>query len=126
MSFWDVVWFIVISFAFIAYLMMLFSILADIFRDPETSGAAKALWLVCLFFLPFLTALVYVIVRGNAMADRSMATARAARRQQEDYIRGVAGSATPADQISQAKTMLDDGTISQSEFDLLKAKALAV
>lgn len=125
MSFWDVVWFIVISFAFIAYLMMLFSILADIFRDPETSGPAKALWLLCLFFLPVLTALVYVIVRGNSMADRSMASARAARTQQEDYIRGIAGSATPADQISRAKAMLDDGTISPSEFDLLKAKALA-
>ncbi|TDU83326.1 phospholipase D-like protein [Kribbella voronezhensis] len=125
MSFWDVVWFIVISFAFIAYLMMLVSILADIFRDPETSGAAKALWLLCLFFLPFLTALVYVILRGDAMAKRSMASARAARKQEEDYIRGVAGSATPADQISRAKAMLDDGTISPSEFDLLKAKALA-
>jgi phospholipase D-like protein len=125
MSFWDVVWFIVISFAFIAYLMMLFSILADIFRDPDTSGGAKALWLLCLFFLPFLTALVYVILRGNAMAERSMASARAARKQEEDYIRGIAGSATPADQISRAKAMLDDGTISPSEFDLLKAKALA-
>jgi hypothetical protein len=126
MSFWDVVWFIVISFAFIAYLMMLFSILADIFRDRDTPGPAKALWLLCLFFLPFLTALVYVIVRGRSMADRSMASARAARKQQEDYIRDVAGSATPADQIAQAKTMLDNGTISQSEFDLLKEKALAV
>jgi len=126
MSFWDVVWFIIISFAFIAYLMMLFSILADIFRDRDTSGSAKALWLLCLFFLPFLTALVYVIVRGNSMADRSMASARAARKQQEDYIRDVAGSATPVDQITQAKAMLDDGTISQSEFDLLKAKALAI
>jgi hypothetical protein len=125
MSFWDVVWFIIISFAFIAYLMMLFSILADLFRDRDTSGTAKALWLVCLFFLPFLTALVYVIVRGNAMADRSVASAQAARREQEDYIRELAGSATPADQIARAKAMLDSGTISQSEFDLLKTKALA-
>jgi hypothetical protein len=125
MSFWDVVWFIIISFAFIAYLMMLFSILADLFRDRDTSGTAKALWLVCLFFLPFLTALVYVIVRGNGMADRSVASAQAARRQQEDYVRELAGSATPADQIARAKAMLDSGTISQSEFDLLKTKALA-
>jgi hypothetical protein len=125
MSFWDVVWFIIISFAFIAYLMTLFSILTDIFRDRDTSGIAKALWLLCLFFLPFLTALVYVIVRGHAMADRSVASAQAARRQQEDYIREVAGSATPTDQIARAKAMLDSGTISQSEFDLLKTKALA-
>ena len=126
MSFWVVVWFINNSFEFIAYLMLLFSILADIFRDQDSSGLVKAVWLLCLFFLPFLTALVYVIVRGNAMADRSVASARAARRQQEDYIRDVAGTATPTDQITRAKAMLDDGTISQSEFDLLKAKALAI
>jgi hypothetical protein len=121
MSFWDVVWFIIISFVFVAYLMMLFWILTDIFRDRETSGIVKAIWIICLFFLPLLTALVYVIVRGRSMADRQVA----ARREQENYIRDVAGTATPADQIARAKAMLDDGTISQSEFDTLKAKALA-
>lgn len=126
MSFWDVMWFIIISFAFVAYLMMLFSILSDIFRDRETSGIVKAVWLICLFFLPLLTALVYVVVRGNSMAERSMSSARAARQQQEDYIRDVAGTASPADQIARAKVMLDNGTISESEFATLKAKALAV
>lgn len=125
MSFWNVVWFIIISFGFVAYLMMLFSILADIFRDRQSSGVEKAVWLLCLFFVPLLTALVYVVVRGGRMADRSMAAAQAARQRQEDYIREVAGSTSPADQIARAKTMLDDGTISQSEFDLLKAKVLA-
>lgn len=125
MSFWDVVWFIIISFAFVAYLMMLFWILTDIFRDRETSGIVKAIWIICLFFLPLLTALVYVIVRGGSMAERQAKSARAARHEQENYIRDVAGTATPADQIARAKAMLDDGTISQSEFDTLKAKALA-
>jgi hypothetical protein len=94
--------------------------------NQDSSGLLEAIWLLCLFFLPFLTALVYVIVRGKSMADRSVVSARAARKQREDYIRDVAGSATPTDQITRAKAMLDDGTISQSEFDLLKAKTLAI
>ncbi|MEV6267308.1 SHOCT domain-containing protein [Kribbella sp. NPDC051936] len=125
MSFWNVVWFIIISFAFVAYLMMLFWILTDIFRDRDTSGVVKAIWLVCLFFLPLLTSLVYVIVRGKSMADRQASRARDAQRDQETYIRNVAATATPTDQIERAKTMLDEGTISQTEFDTLKAKALA-
>jgi hypothetical protein len=126
MSFWDVVWFIIISFAFVAYLMMLFSILTDLFRDHDLSGFAKAIWLVGLLFVPFFSALVYVIVRGRGMADRTMTSQVAAQKQQEAYIKQVASSASPADQIAQASAMLDKGTISQSEFDALKAKALAV
>jgi type VI protein secretion system component VasK len=126
MSFWDVVWFIIITFAFVAYLMMLFSIVMDLFRDRDTSGFAKAIWLLALLFLPFLTALVYVIVRGRGMAERSASSYQAAQKQQEAYIKEVATTATPADQIAKARTMLDEGTISQSEFDTLKAKVLVV
>jgi hypothetical protein len=126
MSFWDIVWFIIITFAFTAYLMMLFRIVADLFRDPEASGLAKAAWLVALLFLPLLTALVYVIVRGRGMADRAVNDQVAAQKQQEAYIKQVAGPASPTDQIAQASAMLDKGTISQSEFETLKAKALAV
>lgn len=126
MSFWDIVWFIIITFAFVAYLMMLFWIITDLFRDSKTSGVVKAIWLVALLFLPLLTALVYVIVRGKGMAERTVASRVAAQQQQEEYIKQVAGSATPADQIAKASAMLDQGTISQSEFDTLKAKALAV
>ena len=66
MSFWDVVWFIFISFAFVAYLMVMFSILTDLFRDPDTSGWAKAVWVIALIFLPLLTSLVYLIARGGS------------------------------------------------------------
>lgn len=125
MSFWDVVWFIIIAFAFTAYLMMLFSIVADLFRDPDTSGLAKAAWLIALVFFPVLTALVYVIARGRGMADRNLAGRAAAQKQQEAYIKDVAGKASPTDQIAQASALLEKGTISQSEFDTLKAKALA-
>jgi predicted PurR-regulated permease PerM len=126
MSFWDIVWFIVITFAFTAYLMMLFSIVMDLFRDREASGLVKAVWLVALLFLPLLTALVYVIARGRGMADRMVNHQAAAQKQQDAYIRDVASTSSPADQIAQASALLDKGTISQSEFDTLKAKALAV
>jgi hypothetical protein len=126
MSFWDVVWFIIITFAFVAYLMMLFSIVMDLFRDRDTSGFAKAIWLLALLFLPFVTALVYVIVRGRGMADRSASSYQAAQKQQEAYIKEVAATASPTDQIAKARAMLNEGTISQSEFDTLKAKALMV
>ena len=124
MSFWDVVWFIFISFAFAAYLMVMFSIISDLFRDRETSGIAKAVWVVALIFLPFLTSLVYLIVRGRGMAERAARGSELARQQQDAYIREVAGRTTPADQIAQARAMLDAGAISQSEYEALKTKAL--
>ena len=126
MSFWDVVWFIVISFAFIAYLMVMFSIIADLFRDRDTSGVVKAVWIIGLIIFPFLVALIYLIVKGNGMAERSARSADTMRRQQDEYIKSVAGQqqASPAEQIEKARSMLDAGTISQAEFEQLKAKAL--
>jgi Mn2+/Fe2+ NRAMP family transporter len=127
MSFWDVVWFIFISFLFIAYLMVLFSIIADLFRDPDTSGVLKAVWIICLIFLPFVTALVYLIARGNSMGERSQRQAETMKSAQDAYIRDVAGSSSnsPADQIAKAKAMLDNGAISPEEFNRLKGIALA-
>jgi hypothetical protein len=125
MSFWDVVWFIIISFAFVAYLMVMFAIITDLFRDRDTSGVVKAVWIVALIFLPLLTSLVYLITRGRGMAERSARGAETQQRQQEAYVRDAAGRATPADQITQARAMLDAGTINQTEFESLKAKALA-
>lgn len=125
MSFWEVVWLIVISFAFIAYLMAMFTIIVDLFRDRDLSGVMKAVWFVCLILLPFLTALVYLVTRGNGMAERSATEAQAVRTAQEGYIREVAGGSGPAEQIAQAKQLLDSGAISQEEFAALKAKALA-
>ena len=125
MSFWDIVWFIIISFAFVAYLMVMFSILTDLFRDRETGGFAKAVWVIALIFLPFLTALIYLVARGRGMADRSAQEARTYQKQQEAYIRDVAGKTNPVDQVAQARKMLDAGEISESEYERLKEKALA-
>jgi hypothetical protein len=125
MDFWDVVWFIIISFAFVAYLMVLFSILGDLFRDSETGGFAKAVWVLALIFLPFLSALIYLVTRGRSMAERSMKEAATLQRQQEAYIRDVAGKTNPVDQVAQAKRMLDAGEITPTEYERLKEKALA-
>jgi H+/Cl- antiporter ClcA len=124
MTFWDVVWFIVITFAFVAYLMILFSIITDLFRDHQLNGWWKALWIVCLIVFPLITALVYVIARGKGMAQRQAGTYEAARKEPEAYIRQVAGETSPADQIAKAKAMYDAGTINQQEYESLKKKAL--
>ncbi|MGB3763516.1 MAG: SHOCT domain-containing protein [Ornithinimicrobium sp.] len=125
MSFFEAVWLVIMSFAFIAYLMAMFSIITDLFRDTSVSGAMKAVWLVCLIIFPLLTALVYLVVRGAGMAERSAKDLESMRAAQEGYIRDVAGSSSPSEQIAQAKQLLDSGALSQAEFDALKAKALA-
>jgi hypothetical protein len=124
-DFWSVIWFFFWTFAFIAYLFALFSIVADIFRDKELGGWAKAIWIIFLVFVPFLTALVYVIARGKGMADRSSRDYNRAQEQTDDYIRTVAGTtASPSDEISRAHGLLTSGAISQEEFNVLKARAL--
>jgi hypothetical protein len=123
-NFWDLMWLILSTFVFVAYLLILFQIVGDLFRDSELGGGSKALWLICLIFLPMLTALVYVIVRGNGMANRQRAAMQRSKAEAEDYIRQVAGK-SPAEQIADAKALLDAGTINQDEFAKLKAKALS-
>jgi ABC-type multidrug transport system fused ATPase/permease subunit len=122
-NFWDIVWLMISTFFFIAYLMIMFQIVVDLFRDHELGGGSKVLWLIGLIFIPVLTALIYIIARGRGMAQRQQATLQRAKTDTEQYIREVAGK-TPAQQISEAKSLLDAGTINQAEFDKLKAKAL--
>jgi hypothetical protein len=126
-TFWSWFWLIFVSFAFIAYLFAMFTIVVDLFRDRSVSGVMKAVWLILLILFPILTALAYLIVRGGGMAERSATEARQLKEAQDSYIREVAGGsagASPADQIAQAKQLLDSGAISQEEFAALKAKAL--
>jgi hypothetical protein len=123
-SFWDYLWSAVVIFAFIAYLMILFNILADLFwRDHKTSGVVKAVWVIFLVLLPYLTALVYLIVRGKGMAERAREQALEAKQQTDEYIRNAAGR-SPAQEIADAKALLDSGAITGAEFEALKAKAL--
>ena len=124
MNFWDFIWFLIWSYVFIAYLMLLFAIIGDIFRDRDLNGWLKAIWMICLVFIPFLTAIVYLITRGSMMTERRYAAAQEARSETDAYIRSVAAS-SPADEIAKAKTLLESGAISQTEFETLKARAMS-
>ena len=126
-SFWDFLWLVIVTFAFVAYLMVLFQILADLFRDHELSGWLKAVWIFFLIVAPFLGALVYIIGRGTGMTKRALAASADARAAADEYIKQVAGTSgpSPAEQITHAKALLDSGAITQSEYEQLKAKALA-
>ena len=123
-NFWDIVWLMLSTFVFVAYLFVLLQIVLDLFRDHELGGGFKALWIIGLIFLPVMTALVYIVARGRGMAERQRAAMQRAKSDTDAYIRDVAGK-SPADQIAQAKTLLDAGTINADEFARLKAKALA-
>ncbi|MBD3925127.1 PLDc N-terminal domain-containing protein [Nocardioides cavernae] len=117
-SFWFFIW--------IAALMVWFRCLFDLFGDHTLSGWGKAGWALLLILVPWLGALIYLIARGRSMNERQLSRAKEMQAAQEQYIQQVAGtSTTPADQIANAKALLDSGTIDQSEFDTLKAKALA-
>ncbi|MEA5119168.1 MAG: PLDc N-terminal domain-containing protein, partial [Propionicimonas sp.] len=86
---WNILWWFLTAFVFIAYLMALFSIIGDLVRDRELNGIAKAVWLLFLIFLPFLTALVYLIVRGKGLGERQSAPAAATKAATDDYVRSV-------------------------------------
>ena len=125
MSFWDFFWLLIWTYIFVAYLMLLFHIIVDVFKDRELGGFAKALWMIALILVPFLSALIYLIARGKGMAERQAGAARQAQAETEQYIQSVASAPSSADQIASAKALLDDGTITQTEYEQLKAKALA-
>ncbi len=124
MSIWDLVAWFFWSFVFISYLMVVFTIIGDIFRDSSLNGWLKAAWIIFLVFLPFLTALVYLIARGQGMAQRRGEQIAELQAAQTAYVRETAGS-SPADDITKARGLLDSGVITQAEFETLKAKALA-
>ncbi len=123
-SFWDLIWWFLVAFIFIAYLFALFAIIGDLFRDHKLNGWFKAIWIIFLIFVPFLTALIYLIARGKGMAERGAAQAKELKAAQDQYIKSVASS-SPAEEIAKAKTLLDSGAITQAEFDAIKAKALS-
>ena len=125
MDFGDFFWLMIWSFVFVCYLMILFQIIGDLFRDKELSGWLKAIWIVALVLVPFLSALIYLIARGRGMAERQAGEVRRAQAATDSYIKDVAGRGNPTDQIATAKGLLDEGAITTAEFDQLKAAALA-
>ncbi|WP_104165495.1 SHOCT domain-containing protein [Arthrobacter sp. SX1312] len=128
MEFWENIWNIIwLSFSimvFFAYLIVLFQIIIDLFRDRELSGWLKAVWMVGLIFIPMITAVVYLLARGRGMADRELASRQAAQESMDNYVRSVAVP-TSAEEIAKAKELLEAGTITEPEFVKLKDRALA-
>jgi hypothetical protein len=118
---WDMFWF----FMFVIWFWLLIVIFGDIFRDSTLSGWAKAAWSLFVIVLPYVGILVYLIVRGHSMGERAAAQRQAQQSQFDSYVRHTAGSSGPADQIAQAKQLLDSGAITQDEFERLKQTALS-
>jgi hypothetical protein len=122
--FLEVFWTMLIFFAFVVWLWILFTVLGDIFRRHDTSGFAKVLWIIFIVVLPYLGVFIYLIVEQKGMAERSLERQKAAQAQFDDYVQSVAPKADPAEQISKAKSLLDSGSITQAEFERLKQSAL--
>ena len=114
-------------FLFFAWFMCLFWVFGDIFRSKDLGGGAKTFWVFFVIFLPWLGIMVYLIARGGGMSQRAMEQQAEAHAAQAAYIQSVASSSvgSSTDQIASAKSLLDSGAITQTEFDALKAKALA-
>ena len=123
--FLDVLWTMIIFFAWVAYIWILVVILTDVFSRKDIGGWAKAGWTIFMIVLPFLGVLSYLIVQHDGMADRQADRARAQKQQMDDYVKSVAGGNGAAGEIEKAKRLLDSGAIDQAEFDTLKQKALA-
>ena len=123
--FLDVLWSMLVFFVWIAWFLLLFHVIGDIFRRRDASGGKKTLWIIFVLFVPFLGVFVYLIANSDDMARRSVEQAEAQRAQMDDYVRATAGSGGAAGEIEKAKGLLDSGAITQTEFDAIKAKALA-
>jgi hypothetical protein len=121
----DVFWTMLIFFVWVAWFILLFRIIGDIFRRHDIGGGAKTLWLIFVIVLPFLGVFVYLVAENKGMTDRDMERAQAQRAQFDAYVQSAAGSGGAATEIEKAKQLLDSGAITQSEFDAIKAKALA-
>jgi Phospholipase_D-nuclease N-terminal/Short C-terminal domain len=123
--FLDVFWTILIFFVWVAWFMLLFRVIGDIFRRHDIGGGGKVLWLIFVIVLPFLGVFIYLIAESKGMAERGIERAQASQQQFDAYVRETASSGGAAAEIDKAKQLLDSGAITQAEFDSIKAKALA-
>jgi predicted PurR-regulated permease PerM len=117
-------WSLIVIFFMVVYFFMLFSIVVDVFRRHDIGGGKKALWLLFILFFPLLGLISYLIVNGHGIAERQQKDVQRSQAEFDDYVKSVSGGGG-AEQIAKAKELLDAGTITQAEFDQLKAKALA-
>ncbi len=123
--FLDILWTTLIFFAWVIFIWIAITVLIDIFRRHDLSGWAKAAWTVFVVVIPWIGVLVYLIANHDGMTERRYKDAADQKAQFDQYVRATASSGGPAAEIDRAKKLLDDGTITQAEFDAIKAKALA-
>lgn len=123
--FLDVLWTLLVFFAWVIWFWLLITCFADLFRRRDASGGKKVLWIIFLIIAPFLGVLIYLLVNNEGMADRNIRQAQAQQQQFDDYVKQTAGSGGAAAEIEKAKGLLDSGAISQAEYDDIKRKALA-
>jgi hypothetical protein len=123
-SFGEGLLFIFEFFLLFAWIWILISIIGDLFRDHELSGVAKAVWVFFLVFLPFFGVLLYLIVRGNGMRDRTIKAQVDAKKEFDSYVREQAHASSPADELHKLAELKDKGALSAEEFDRAKSKLL--
>ena len=123
--FLNIFWTILIFFAWVAWIWVVITVLGDVFRRRDLSGWGKAGWTIFVIALPFLGVLTYLVAHSGDMAERNAKESQAAKAQMDDYVRSVAASDGPATEIEKAKGLLDSGSITETEYDSIKAKALA-
>ena len=123
--FLDMLWTMVVIFAWVIWFWLLITVFADVFRRRDTSGVAKVFWIIFVIVLPFLGVFIYLIANHDGMAERNIKQAQAQQAQFDEHVRAVAASGGAAAEIEKAKGLLDSGAITQAEFDAIKQKALA-
>ena len=123
--FLDVFWTMLVFFVWVAWFLLLFRVIGDIFRRHDIGGGAKVLWLIFVIVLPFLGVFIYLIANNNGMNERSLERAQAQQQQFDQYVQSAAGSGGAAAEIEKAKQLLDSGAITQGDFDAIKQKAIA-
>ena len=123
--FLDIVWTMLIFFAWVIWFWLLITVFGDIFRRRDLSGGGKVLWMIFVILLPYLGVFIYLIANHDGMTERNIERAQAQQAQMDDYVKSVASSGGAAGEIEKAKGLLDSGAITQAEFDAIKQKALA-
>ena len=122
--FLDVLWTMLVIFAWVIWFWLLITVFADVFRRHDTSGFSKVLWIIFVIILPFLGVFIYLIANHDGMQERNIRQMKAQQAQFDEHVRSVAGGGAAAE-IEKAKGLLDSGAITQAEFDAIKQKALA-
>jgi Phospholipase_D-nuclease N-terminal/Short C-terminal domain len=122
--FLNVFWTILIFFAWVIFIWIAVTVFIDLFRRRDISGWAKAAWVIFVVVLPWIGVLAYLIFNHDGMAERSNKEVAASQAQFDEYVRKTASTGGPASEIETAKKLLESGTITQAEFDAIKAKAV--